>query len=225
MARTIAVFGHYGSGKTEFAVNYSLHLKEQGRRVSMVDLDIANPYFRSRERQALLTERGVPILFNAYGYDITEDLPAITAAVRSPLEDPAMDTVVDVGGNDSGARVIRQFLKYFEGDEVDRLLVVNANRMETDTLEGALFHLRTIEKEIGLPLTGLVNNTHLLRETTPEDVIKGHDLCEELSKKTGIPLWLDTCERRFVKALAGKGLNLFPMDLYMRPAWLDTPVT
>ena len=224
MGKTYAIFGHYGSGKTEFSVNYGIYLKNRGHNVTLLDMDIANPYFRSRERQKLLEEKGIEIIFNAYGFDIAEDMPAISPRVRAPLENPDMDTVVDIGGNDSGARIIRQFIKYFEPDDVDRLLVVNANRFETDTLEGALFHLNAIEEEIKLPITGIINNTHMLAESKPDDVLKGHELCMELSEKTGIPVVMDTCIRAFEDDLKDKGLNLFPMDLYMRPSWLDTEV-
>ena len=224
MAKTYAVLGHYGSGKTEFSVNYGIHLKNEGHDVTLLDMNIANPYFRSRERQKLLDEKGIPIIFNCYGFDIAEDLPAISAQIRTPLEDPTMNTVVDIGGNDSGARIIKQFIKYFEGDDVERLLVVNGNRFETDTLEGILYHLHAIEDEIGLPITGIVNNTHMLAESTPEDVVKGHALCTELSEVTGIPIFLETCQRKFEPALKDKGYKLFPIDLYMRPSWLDTKV-
>ena len=224
MGKTYAVFGHYGSGKTEFSVNYGIYLKNRGHNVTLLDMDIANPYFRSRERQKLLQEKGIDIIFNAYGFDIAEDMPAISPRIRAPLEDPDMDTVVDIGGNDSGARIIRQFIKYFEHDDVARLLVVNANRFETDTLEGALFHLNAIETEIELPITGIINNTHMLAESKPDDVIKGHDLCMELSEKTKIPVVLDTCLRAFENELKGKGLDLLPMDHYMRPSWLDAEV-
>lgn len=224
MKRTIAVMGHYGSGKAEFAVNYSIYLKNKGHDVTLLDMDIANPYFRSRERQRVLEDKGIPVIFNIYGFDITEDLPAITPRIRTPLEDPDMNTVVDIGGNDSGARIIKQFIKYFEGDDVERYLIINANRFETDTPEGALFHLKAIEEELALPVTGIINNTHMLAETRPEDVIKGHELCMKVSEETGIPVILDVCLRKFEDDLKETGYDLFPIDLYMRPSWLDAKV-
>ena len=146
MKRTIAVMGHYGSGKTEFAVNYSIYLKNKGHDVTLLDMDIANPYFRSRERQKVLEDKG------------------------------------------------------------------------------ALFHLKAIEEELALPVTGIINNTHMLAETRPEDVIKGHRLCMKVSEETGIPVILDVCLRKFEDDLKGTGYDLFPIDLYMRPSWLDARV-
>ena len=107
--RIRVIVGHYGSGKTEFSVNYVLKLAEQGKKTALVDLDIANPYFRSRERRQLLEGKGIQVFSNAFGYDITADLPAITARIKAPLEDESFQTVVDAGGNDSGARILNQF--------------------------------------------------------------------------------------------------------------------
>lgn len=224
--RTIAVMGHYGSGKTEFSVNLAMKLKDSEPHLALIDLDIANPYFRSRERQRMLEAEGISVIFNEYGYDIAEDLPAITARVRAPLEDPAFTTIVDVGGNDSGARIMNQFRKYFEPEGTERYIVINANRFETDTVEGAMFHLEQIREEIGLPITGLINNTHMLAESKASDVVKGHELCLEVSGRTGIPIIWDTCLERLIpelKDIIGEDSDyrLFPLKLYMRPSWLD----
>ena len=101
MKRITAIAGHYGSGKTEFSVNLALDLKKEKDKVAILDMDIANPYFRSRERQKMMEAEGINVIFNTYGFDITEDLPAITAALRGPLENEEFTAVVDVGGNDS----------------------------------------------------------------------------------------------------------------------------
>ncbi len=219
------VVGHYGSGKTEFSVNYAFQLAEQGHKTALVDLDIANPYFRSRERQHQLEEKGIRVYSNTFGYDITTDLPAITAAVRAPLEDPDCQTVVDVGGNDLGARVLIQFEKYWRSPDSDLFCVVNANRPETGTAAGTMAHITRIEKETGLKITGLVNNTHLLRETKPEDVIKGHRLCREISEELGVPVKYDCCteglEKELLSTKESENLILFRMNLYMRDSWLD----
>lgn len=229
MGRKIVVLGHYGSGKTEFSVNYALHLKKTNDCVALLDLDIANPYFRSRERQRMLEDSGINVYFNEYEYDIAEDLPAITAKIRAPLENESFDTVVDVGGNDSGARIINQFRKYFEADDTKRYLVVNANRFETDTLEGAMFHLKQIESEIGLSINGIINNTHLLTETTTDDIIKGHELCGKLSEETGIPVVFNTCVEKLAAELEDRtrgmeNFNIFPIKLRMRASWLDAKI-
>lgn len=233
MKRISLIMGHYGSGKTEFAINCALREKaaDPEKKISMIDFDIANPYFRSRERQQLLKEAGIDIEFNAFGFDISEDLPAISAGIRAPLEDKSCRVIVDVGGNDTGAMVVKPFMKYFTPDVTEVLLVVNASRTETADLEGALRHMREIQTMTGLAVTGLINNTHLLMETEAAHIMNGHDLCRQITEATGIPLCFDTCREDLaaeVTALAESehcsDLKLFPMQLIMRPSWLDCPL-
>ncbi len=221
------IAGHYGSGKTELAVSLAMELaKEKSRpypRLAIVDLDVANPYFRSRERMDLLEANGVRVYGDAYhSTGATAELPALTAALRAPLEDEGCQTIVDLGGNDAGARVLRQFEKYFSGEDHELWAVVNFRRYETLTVENAGEHVESIRNELRLPVTGLVNNTHLLRETTPEILMEGYEKAKALSKEMGIPL-LFTCYPAGVidpKDLEGIA-PLRPLGLYMRPAYLD----
>lgn len=224
--RIRVIVGHYGSGKTEFSVNYALNLAMQGKKCAIVDLDIANPYFRSRERKELLEEKGVNVYSNIFGYNITADLPAISAGIKAPLENIHCDTVVDAGGDDSGARILIQFEKYFIPQNCDIFCVINGNRPETKTLEGACRHISRIEKETGLKTTGLINNTHLLSETKVNDILKGYHLCLELSEKLEIPLKYNCCTSALMDELKEKtntlsGFTVFPIRLYMRERWLD----
>lgn len=229
MKRITVIVGHYGSGKTEFSVNLTMDLKKKHEKVAILDMDIANPYFRSRERQQFMEDRGIAVYHNSFGYDITEDLPAISATLRAPLENTEYMTVVDVGGDDSGARVLNQFKKYFVGDDSEMLCVLNANRPETYTVEGMIMHLRRIEVETGIKVEGIINNTHLLRETTAADMIKGYEMCLEVSKQLGLPIVWNTCRKDLLPelqaALAEKGYGeefvIYPIELYMRPTWLD----
>ena len=243
--RIHAIVGHFGSGKTEFAVNYVLDLRQRIDKVAILDMDIANPYFRSRERQALMIEKDIDIHFNTYGFDISEDLPAITATVRAPLENKSYTTVVDVGGNDSGARIINQFRKYFLEEDSGMLAVLNLNRPDTDTVETCIDHIRSIEIETEVPIDGIINNTHLLRETTVEDILYGYEMCCKVSDRLGIPVVYNTCvtdlldellaeaaakniQTNVVDIPAGKDsneaagvMNIYPITLQMRPTWLD----
>ena len=229
MKRITAIAGHYGSGKTEFSVNLAFDLKKERDKVAILDMDIANPYFRSRERQKIMEDQGINVIYNTFGFDITEDLPAISAALRGPLENTEFTTVVDVGGNDSGARVLKQFEKYFRRDDCELLCVLNANRPETDTVEGMLEHLHSIENETGLKFHGIINNTHLLRETTASDIVKGYELCKQVSEKLNIPIAWNTCREDLLddlnELIKEKNItdleNIYPIKLYMRPTWLD----
>ena len=191
--RVMVVTGHYGSGKTEFCVSLAMRLSRMGygpyEQLALVDLDIANPYFRSRERRVELERAGVGVYGSAYEHEITAELPALGANIRAPLEDANCRVIVDVGGNDSGAVVLNQFGKYFSPEDALFLIVVNANRPETRDLEGALEHLRAIERKTGRAIDGVINNCHLLLETDAACVAKGHALCRALCERTGKILW------------------------------------
>jgi len=235
--RKTIITGHYGSGKTEFAVSLALLLAAQnagkageGRvidspasSIAIIDLDIVNPYFRTRERRELLEGAGVAVYGSVYKKDIAAELPALGASLRAPLEDANCRVIVDVGGNDSGALALNQFSKYFRDDETTVLAVVNANRPDTSDLEGALEHISSIEAATGLTITGIVNNCHLLRETTAETIIKGRELCMEICETTGKCLWCDCYPKGIVapEGLSSLSGRLMPLGLYMRPTWLD----
>ena len=222
--RKIIVTGHYGSGKTEFAVSLALLLAaESTGKLAIADLDIVNPYFRSRERRELLEKSGVSVYGSAFEKEITVELPALGATLRAPLEDRNCRVIIDAGGNDSGALVLNQFHKYFEDDETTLLAVVNANRPDTSNLEGALEHIGAIESVTGLTISYIVNNCHLLRETTADTIKKGYELCRMVCDSTGKELLCDCYPDGLVDpgSLTGLSGNLMPLGLYMRPTWLD----
>ena len=225
--RILVVTGHYGSGKTEFCVSLAMRLARNGfgpyERLALVDLDIANPYFRSRERKATLEEAGVKVYGSAYDHEITAELPALGADIRAPLEDERCRVILDVGGNDSGAVVLNQFMKYLDPASALFLIVVNANRPETRDLDGALEHLEAIERKTGRSIDGVINNCHLLRLTDAACVEKGHALCQQVCRATGKLLWCDCYPEGIVDGLelAGRYEYLMPMGMYMRPSWID----
>lgn len=223
--RIMVVTGHYGSGKTEFCVSLAMRLARLGHgpyeRLALIDIDIANPYFRSRERREMLEAAGVGVYGNAYAHEITAELPALGASIRAPLEDTGCRTIVDVGGNDTGAIVLNQFGKYLGADDALFLIVVNANRPETRDLEGALMHMEAIERKTGRRIDGVINNTHLLLETDAACVERGHELCEKLCEVTGRFLWCDCYPEGIVDGKALEYEHILPLGLYMRPTWID----
>jgi len=225
--RILVVTGHYGSGKTEFCVSLAMRLARLGfgpyKRLALVDLDIANPYFRSRERKEQLEAAGVSVYGNAYEHEITAELPALGANIRTPLEDRDCRVIIDVGGNDTGALVLNQFEKYLGPQDALFLIVVNANRPETRNLDGALEHMEAIEQKTGRRTDGVINNCHLLLETDAACIEKGHRLCQALCAQTGRFLWCDCYPGRIVDgaALKDKYEHLLPLGLYMRPSWID----
>ena len=214
--RLTLVTGHYGTGKTEFSVNLALALAEAGERTALADLDIVNPYFRSRERRELLEAAGVRLIATSQAL-ADADVPALPAELHALLEDRTVRGVLDIGGDPSGARVLARYRPRIVKEDYRLLYVVNAARPEVRTAERSAEVLRAIETVTGLACTGLVNNTHLCGETTAEDIREGAALAEEVSRLTGIPVACHAAEARFREAL--KDLDPFPMEIRMKKPW------
>ena len=222
--RKIAVTGHFGCGKTELAVSlaFALSARDGTERLALCDLDIENPYFRSRERQDALTAAGVRVYSDPFEGRNGSELQLITAAIRAPLEDAGCRVLCDCGGDKAGAMILNQFKKYFQSDS--RLLcVVNPNRPGTDTVEKAVAHLRAIETATGLSVTGLVANGHLVRYTTPETVAEGWDFTRRVSEETGVPALCACCMAPLIPRIDPE-IPTFPIGMYMRDSYLDRPV-
>lgn len=214
--RLTIVTGHYGTGKTEFSVNLALALAAEGARTALADLDIVNPYFRSRERRELLEGAGVRLIAASQAL-ADADVPALPAELHAVLEDRSVRGVLDVGGDPSGARVLARYRPRILKEDYQLLCIVNAARPEVRTAERSAEYLRAIEAVAGLRCTGLVNNTHLCGETAPEDIREGAALAEEVSQITGIPVVCHTAERRLQDRL--RDLPLFPMEIRMKKPW------
>ena len=220
--RLVIVTGHYGSGKTEFAVNYSVECAKEHEKVNIADLDIVNPYFRSREKAEELAKKGIRVIGSMLG-NITLELPAIPPEVRGMIEDKDAKTILDVGGDPEGARILAGYSAYIKEVDYEMLLIVNANRPRTKTLEDVLGYIESIEATSMLKITGLVNNTHLLKSTTAEDVMRGHELIEKVSKTTGLPIRCETAIKTVADEIKqnNKDLSIFPLKLYMRENWMS----
>lgn len=214
--RLTLVTGHYGTGKTEFSVNLALALAEAGERTALADLDIVNPYFRSRERRELLEAAGVRLIATPQAL-ADADVPALPAELHALLEDRTVRGVLDIGGDPSGARVLARYRPRILKEDYQLLCIVNAARPEVRTAERSAEYFRAIEAVAGLRCTGLVNNTHLCGETAPEDIREGAALAEEVSRLTGIPVACHAAESRFREAL--KDLDPFPMEIRMKKPW------
>lgn len=224
--RKIAVTGHFGSGKTEFSVSlaFTLAALDRAERLALCDLDIENPYFRSRERQDDLRRAGVAVYSDPYNGRNGSELQTISAAIRAPLEDDGCRVILDCGGDGSGAMVLKQFAKYFTAGDHRLLCVVNCGRPGTDTPEKAAAHIRAIQEATGLAVTGLVSNSHLIRYTTEETVLEGWDFTGQVAANTGVPALCACCMASLAPAVRARGIPVFPLGLYMRDSYLDKQV-
>ena len=218
MKRMQIITGHYGSGKTEYAVNLAMDMAGKMENVVLADLDIVNPYFRSYEQTKMLEDAGVKVIVTSCGG--VADIPALNPAVMSVFQDQKWNGVLDIGGDPIGARVLARFAHQIHEDEYDLLFVLNANRPETKDVECALQYMRGIEAECRLKVTGIVNNTHLCTETTAEEIIKGAKLAHALSEKTGLPVVHHAVQKKFVEAVQDQLTEpVLPMNIYMRKPW------
>ena len=213
--------GHYGSGKSEVSINYVIKLREQvDGEVALADLDVVNVYFRSREKKDLMKELGITPIDSSIETN-TLDVPAVSAEVMRPLHNKTSNYVLDVGGDNVGGRVVGRFAEHFNSDEYDMFFVVNANREKTQTAQEVLGYIDAIEASSKLKVTGLINNTHLLRETTVEDVLKGREVVREVSKIKNIPIKYVCCIESILdqipKDLEGE---ILPIKLYLREDWM-----
>ncbi len=211
MKRVTLFCGHYGSGKTNIAVNYALHLRRQGLEVTIADLDIVNPYFRSKDSTDVLEAEGVRVIALPFA-NSSVDLPALPSAAYAVVQDRTRYAVLDIGGDDRGAYALGRFVPYLlEENDYEMLYVVNFQRPLTTTVSDAVEVMREIEIACGLAFTGIVNNTNLGAETTL-DLVKGsYRKAEELCKETGLPLFMVTAESSIATE------EMFPLRLQKRP--------
>ncbi|MBQ2961124.1 MAG: hypothetical protein IJE09_07880 [Oscillospiraceae bacterium] len=216
--RISIVTGHYGTGKTEFAVNLALALAAEHDNVMIADLDIVNPYFRSRERKAELEKSGIRLISSSQEA-AHADIPALPAELLGIFQNRSIRGVLDIGGDPVGARVLARFQPKIVSEDYELLFVVNANRPEVRTAESAIEYLRNIEKITGLECSGLVNNTHLCGETTEIEVRKGAALAQEISEITGIPVRCHVAVERLAESLSDLKEPVFPISIKMKKPW------
>jgi len=218
------ITGHYGSGKTEFAVNYTMALHEKvapGRKVAIADLDIVNLYFRSREKTAEMENKGITVIASSVQGDAV-DVPAVSGAMTTPAKDASYDYIVDLGGNDVGTLVLGRLKPILKPEEVDFFMVVNAYRPDTSTPEGIIEQMERLEYASGLKVTGLINNTNLIRETSAACLLAGDALLKEVESRTGVPVRYVAFIEELMHEKIPEGLSgeIFPMKFYMRKTWM-----
>ncbi len=214
------IIGHYGSGKSEFSVNYAVKLAQMGKKVALADLDIVNMYFRSREKALEMEGVGIKVIGSQINAPAIE-VPSISAEVYTPLQDESYNLILDVGGDQVGARALGRYVEYFKEGNYDMFFVLNANRPETQTVEKVLEYMVKIQDVSRAKITGIVNNTHLLKSTTSEDVLRGQKLALEVQERTGIKLRYISVLENVIPSLP-KDLEgeIFPIKLFMRDEWM-----
>lgn len=215
--KRITVFaGHYGSGKTNIAVNYAALIREKtGRGVSLADLDIVNPYYRAKDSTERLEKLGIRMISSPYA-NSNVDLPALPSEAYAIIDDKESYAVCDVGGDDRGAYALGRYRDGIMKSDYEMLMVVNMYRPLTRTLEDVLEMKEEIERAAGIPFTGIVNNSNIGPLTTPEDVVRSFAFIEEIEKATNLHLRFTAVWDKIYCELSEKYKNLVPLTLQER---------
>ena len=219
-AKRITIFaGHYGSGKTNVAVNYALRLSEEGKKVSLSDLDIVNPYFRSKDSEKILNDAGIRFISSEYA-NSNVDMPALPADAYSVTADKERFAVVDVGGDDRGALALGRYVPdILAENDYEMLFVINKYRPLTRDAKSAVEVMREIEDAAKMRFTAIVNNSNIGELTKAQDVLSSVSYANEVARMTGLPVRMTSVHFDLEKELAGKIESLFPIKLYIRQTW------
>ena len=213
MKRITLFCGHYGSGKTNIAVNYALHRRSEGEKVTVADLDIVNPYFRTKDSRAEFEAAGIRLICSEYA-NTNVDIPALPSDLYAITSDKSAAVVLDVGGDDRGALALGRLTpEILAENDYEMLLVINRYRPLTPDVASTLEVMREIESACGIRFTGLVNNSNLGEETTAEDVLASLPYGEAVSAATGLPVVMTTARASLIPALEGRVENLVPLTL------------
>ena len=211
--RIVLFAGHYGSGKTNIAVNYALKLKEEGFPVLIADLDIVNPYFRTKDSERELEEKGIELICSEFA-NTNLDIPSLPKNMYRVVNDKRYRAVMDIGGDDAGAIALGRFAPFInEENNYEMIFVANFFRPLTRKAEEAYEVMKEIEIASSLKFTAIVNNSNLGADTCAEDVISSFAQTDKLSSLSGLPVLFTSCEKHLYEKLNNLGKIIFPLEL------------
>ena len=216
----VIVAGNYGSGKTETAVNLAAACRKTGKSVAIADLDLVNPYFRTREARIHLEALGIQVVLPDRQY-LHADLPILAPAVADILRNPADVTILDAGGDDVGVTVLASLSAVLKDRKIRMLQVINAFRPFTNDVDGCLKIGRQIEARGKIRITGLVSNANLMEDTSVAHIYQGYDLVQQVSAKTGLPVEFITATPDIRSQLDPDRITcpVLTIDRHLVPPW------
>lgn len=209
--RMNVIVGHYGSGKTEFAVNFAIKLTAEYNKVYIVDLDIVNPYFRTNDVKKQLKEYGVEVIASAFASS-NVDVPALPPEIFKVFCDKDAAVVFDVGGDDDGAVALGRYKQYFDNEDYNMFYVINTYRPLSSNSDDIISLLKNIEAVSRLKVTGLINNSNISYLTTDKDVLNGQKTVEDVSKQINIEISYTSGLEEVLKQI--------PSDLISKPFYI-----
>ncbi len=211
--RIVLFAGHYGSGKTNIAVNYAIKLKKEGFPVLIADLDIVNPYFRTKDSEKELAENGIELICSEFA-NTNLDIPSLPKNMYRVVNDKRFRAVMDIGGDDAGAIALGRFAPFISDEnDYEMIFVANFFRPLTRNAQEAYEVMMEIEAASSLKFTAIVNNSNLGEDTIAEDVISTFSETEKLSVLSSLPVLFTSCEKKFYKELNKTGKETFPLEL------------
>jgi hypothetical protein len=211
-ARVTIFAGHYGSGKTSIAVNYALWLKKSHQKVTIADLDIVNPYFRTKDSAQMLKRSGIKLISSDYA-NSNVDIPAVPGEINAIFDERDAYAVIDVGGDDRGAYALGRYYEQLHRTDAAAYIVVNMYRPLSRDAEATISIKYEIEAAARIKFSGIINNSNLGNATTASDVMNSLPYAEQISERTGLPVVMTTVQRSLAAELASNIQNIFPIDL------------
>ncbi|MGE5328126.1 MAG: hypothetical protein ACM3KR_01275 [Deltaproteobacteria bacterium] len=210
--------GHFGSGKTETAVNFALEIKKHVDKVNVIDLDIVNPFFRTQDLEKELEEQGIKVISSSFtGTNV--EMPSLPANISIVLQESESVTVLDIGGDDIGAKILSSYREYIISQSFELFCVINTFRPYTDTEEKIIRMIEYIQNSSRLKVSSLVNNANLSDETTIEDILESQKIIEKVSEKLNIPISF-ICVN---EALAREAAKVFKQDIIVHKLRVGLP--
>jgi hypothetical protein len=216
----VVIVGNYGSGKTEVSINLAVHRKRAGVDVRIADLDLVNPYFRTREAKGPLSEMGIEVVLPPDQY-LQADLPILSPLVAGMIRRSAELTLLDVGGDDVGATVLATLEDAFKDRSKRVLQVVNPLRPFTETIEGCLKVREEIEQAAKLAVDGIIGNANLIDETSADDIYDGYEFVKRLSEQSGLALEFISVTRKLLPSVDVRQFScpVLPIERQLVPPW------
>jgi CobQ/CobB/MinD/ParA nucleotide binding domain. len=215
----IIVCGHYGCGKTNFCINLAFDLSRLGKKVSIVDIDIVNPYFRASEYKDILSAKNINIISPAYALS-TLDIPALSSEIYSIFSNDDDHVIIDTGGDDAGVTALGRFSSnIIESKNYTMLYLVNSYRALTKTTSEAVTIFHEIEAASKLKVTGIVNNSHLKAKTSAKDIINSCEFADNVAFELNLPVIITTAPANIYNELVDKINNLYKVNIHVKSSW------
>ncbi len=218
--KRVTVFaGHYGSGKTNIAINYALNIAASGLSVEIVDLDIVNPYFRTKDAENILKTNGINLI-SSITANSNVDTPALPAQAYSAVQNTQKYAVIDVGGDDRGALALGRYVPYLQKENnYEMLFVINKYRYLTSTAKDTFQIMKEIEFAAGINFSAIINNSNLGNETTEKDVIESEEYAQSVSQLSALPIKFTAVQEELAKNVKNKIQNVLPIKICVKQSF------